>query len=114
MQELHPSRPRRDFGEQYRVHFSHYPLWVISGQARSKCLLSANSGHFTRLLLWCADILTKALVRIENNIFAILSFKSSDGKMAARDRLEVVDKCVIDGVSSERTYDRNSLRSSLL
>jgi hypothetical protein len=34
--------------------------------------------------------------------------------MAARDRLEVVDKCVIDGVSSERTYDRNSLRSSLL
>ena len=34
--------------------------------------------------------------------------------MAARDRLEVVDKCIVDGGSSERTYDRNCLRGSLL
>jgi hypothetical protein len=47
----------------------------------------------------CAEILTKALVRVENNIFAILSFKSSDDKMPARDRFEVVDKCIVDGSS---------------
>jgi hypothetical protein len=78
------------------------------------CPLCVKNGYFTRLLLRCAEILTKALVRVENNIFAILSFKSSDGKMPARDRLEVVDKCIVDGSSSERTYDRNSLRGSLL
>ena len=34
--------------------------------------------------------------------------------MAARDGLEVVDKSVVDGSSSERAYDRNSLRGGLL
>ena len=61
-----------------------------------------------------SEIATKALVRTENNIFAVLSFKSSDGKMAARNRLEVVDKCIVDGSTSECAYDRDSLRSSLL
>jgi hypothetical protein len=53
-------------------------------------------------LFFRSEILTKVLVRSENNIFAILSFKSPDGKMAARDRLEVVDKCIVDGSTSER------------
>jgi hypothetical protein len=34
--------------------------------------------------------------------------------MAVRDGLEVVDKSVVDGSSSERAYDRNSLRGGLL
>ena len=47
-------------------------------------------------------------------IFAVLSFKSSDGKVASRDRLEVVDKCIVDGSASERADDRDGLRGSLL
>jgi len=58
--------------------------------------------------------LAKALVHIENKIFAVLSFKSSDGKVASSDRLEVVDKCIVDGSTSKRAEDRDSLRGSLL
>jgi hypothetical protein len=67
-----------------------------------------------RLPLRRIEILTKSLVRFENNIFAVLSFESSDRKMTARDRLEVVNKSIVDCSASERTYHRNSLRSGLL
>jgi hypothetical protein len=61
-----------------------------------------------------AEILLKPLVRLGNNIFAVLSFKASNGKMTERDRLEVVHKYIVDGSASESAYDRDSLRGNLL
>jgi hypothetical protein len=66
------------------------------------------------LLLIPIEILTKLRVRSENNILAVLSFKSSDGKVAARDRLKVVDKCIVDGSTSDRADDGDGLRGRLL
>jgi len=71
-----------------------------------------TAGFFA--LVCRSGILTKVLVRSENNIFAVLSLKSADGKMTARNRLEVVDKCIVDGSASERANDRDGLRCSLL
>ena len=58
--------------------------------------------------------LAKALVLSENDIFPIFSFKSADGKVAARDRLEMFDKCIVYGSAADRTDNWDSLRGYLL
>ena len=60
------------------------------------------------------DILTKLFVHSEDNIFAVLSFKSSNDEMPPSDRLEVIDKCIIDCCAAKRPNNRNGLRCRFL
>ena len=75
---------------------------AIEPQQRANCLLRSNREPQITLQLTFPG---KALVFRMNEILAVISFQATNRKMATRDGLEVLNKCIIHRGASESTDD---------